>query len=293
LKASSNNDDMITARELSWGLVIPAVTVLALLLAGRIGRKPGWGGVAALAIGFAISFCGIIEIAGLPPHRGQDWLLWMIVPAAVLGWWDSSGRVRFRLIFGFVLFFFVVLSLLAPLNRSMQSQQIWAWTIALAFGITAWWWLNDALATVRTGALVPALYGFMALALALAMVNNGQQEFGKLAAIVALFFWIIAIVDGIFGQSSLAHGGMPVAVTIVVGLLIIGSFYGDVTIFDASFLAIAPLVAWLGELPGVRRRAPLRLIAATIPALILIAYVAVPNATQIRRTMDQQFQIAE
>ncbi len=284
---------MITARELSWGLMIPAITVLVLLLAGRIVRKPGWGGVAALAIGFAISYCGLIEIATLPPRRGQDWLFWMIVPAALVGWWDASRHIRFRLIVGFVLFFLVVLALLTPLNRSMQSQLIWSWTIALAFGITAWWWINDALATVRTGPIVPALFGFIAGALALALVNNGQQGFGQLAGIVALFFWLMAIVDGVFRQSSLSRGGMVVATTIIAGLLIIGHFYGDVTIHDASFLAIAPLVAWLGELPGIRGRRPLRLLAATIPALILIAFVAVPNARQIRQTMNEQFPAGE
>src|ERR1051326_2216341 len=242
---------MITTRDIVLGFAAPVLlAVLAALVAGKFCQR----GVMPILIALpcAVAFFGIeLGAPAFPPHNVEGWLAYLMVPAAVIGVLENRMRLRLgvRAMLAIVLFGAAAGLVLWPLQHALSLLPILVWVAVLSVGQTLWWLLMDALPDATSRPLVPALLGLTAAAVALALLNTGQIEFGKLAGMLALVLWVLAATDLWTKSSSLTRSGTIVICLFLWGLLTVGHFYGDITWRDFVLLTLAPLTAWTA---GVR-----------------------------------------
>jgi hypothetical protein len=106
----------------------------------------------------------------------------------------------------------------------------------------------------------------------LAVLLSGSASVGQvglsLAAVIAGAILAGALVSG----GGAPHGAVTPIVIALAGVLVLGAFYAELSALNTVLLAVAPLGAWVGELPPLRRRAPWQ------RGLVHLAGVGVPVA---------------
>lgn len=248
-----------------------AASAVALFLSGWRGRKTGTAGVdigwvVGIGSGFSLGCCVLGKIPHWPPVEDRDRLLFLVLPAVL------------------------VVELLAVFPR-MPRWLIWPLRGALALGVapvllhgtsylsdqagpgTADW--STAQACVILGglaaflAVVWALLGLLsarapgvstAVCLAtssagagLAVIISGYMSGGQTGLALAGAVLGAVIVTLVLRWSSRGTRPLGVAIVGLYALVVIGRFFGELSSAHAIVLFASPLLAWLPELPLVRR----------------------------------------
>jgi len=279
---------LISQREIIFAFIVPVILTAAFLIASAK-SKLAWLTIVGLAIAVAIAFLGAHSIPKFPPNSVEGWLVYLLAAAIVVGMidWIARPPAIVRTLLALVLFVLTTWLLLRPLQHSMTPMIRWTWIIALAALVTIWWMLLDTFAGDSPSGLILALAGLAAAGAAILLLDTSQDSYGKLAGAVALIFWTSALI------AAFIPIRVPTTIIAVAlwSLLILGCFYGDVKKTDAGLLMLAPLITWRGQ-HARSRRLP-HLVFSVIPALVVISYVTIPAAIELRRTILQTTQGGE
>jgi hypothetical protein len=279
--------------ELLLGILLPAVVALgALLVAWRPlpEAEPeggqGWGPPLALWLGYAAGHWALRGFPPFPPAESLDWLFWLAWAAGAAGCLEAAGRsagwVRFATR-ALVSAAAVWLILRARLQSSsgLASAGLVA---ATGCALLALWALLEGLAERRPGSSLPLVLWTTAAASSVSLVLSGSVVLGQLAGALAAALGALVVVSWWRPAAARFRGAPAVAAVALGGLWISGAVYSELPLASALLLAAAPVAAWEGEAPAVRRLKPwqatlARFLAALIPAAVAvaIAFAASPS----------------
>ena len=284
---------MISARDIIWGIVLPfliaVVTTVAAHFASRKSRGVAlWGVPIGIAGGFVVAYVAIVGRPAFPPREAQGWLMYLAMTAAAVSLIATAVRARAVVIWPLSIMLLFATARLLPKAESLESA-FWP-TVAIAAGAMLVWWITmERLASRTLGATLPFLLSGVAGVLALVLVDAGTQLVGQICGAVAVMLLAIAAVALWYRNLTLAHGGILITAVLLLGLLLCGHLYADVTMRDVILLAVAPLAAWGGEfLPA--RRPWLRFIVRFVLVFAIVALPLVTAAKGLKATLQEQME---
>ena len=302
---------MPSGRDILWVVGFPAVLTALAMLATRPwrGRRraagddavrrrgAGWPSAIAIAGGFAVAFAGLFLTPNgvftpprFPPAAGEQWVLLLTIPIVLVAIVQTFIRARW---FGMAAS--VALLLVTPylVRRTQQPyvepRQFWTWVIGAGVVMTAWWLVMEELARRVVGGSLPLIVGIWTGVSALTIIDAGIQSLGMATGSVAVAAFVIALAAWWSRGAPLPRGGMLALGVIVPGMLLCGYFFAELKPRDLGLLAVAPLAAWAGQLPGLgesdsRKRTLVRVIAV----LAVLGFTAVMSIRGLKRTADDQ-----
>jgi hypothetical protein len=272
-----------------------AAAALVLLAAAWPWRKPhplrlrvGW----ALALGAGI-YAGCVALGQWPrwpAPEDRDRLLVVLLPAVIVvevaaalvsrprwvGWLlrlSLAGAAAPILLYNST----YLADLAGPHSAEWTSAQAAAILLGLGALLAAVWGLLALLqARASEWSASPSL-ALTSLAAALTVMLSGYYRGGLLGLPLA------GSITGALAASVVApaergkDGGQGVAVIGLFSVLLIGRFFGSLPTASALCLLLAPLLAWVGEAPGVRRLRPslrgaARLGLVAVPLALVVTY---------------------
>jgi hypothetical protein len=262
------------------------VAAVALLLLGRPWGRPRPSLVAVgAALGVGAGYALGAWLLGLRPQLGlaedKDRLMVLVFPAVLaVELLAAVPRLPRRLVWALRL---AVAACVAPallygsvyLTDPPGGTREWApaqaWTIlgSLAAALAAVWFLLALLARRAPGPATPLALSLAGVAAAAAVMFSGSFSEGELGVPLA------GALAGVGLASFALRGARPESaagfgVVGLFSLLVVGCLFANLTLTNAALLFGAPLLAWLPELPWVRRLpAWLRGVAAV--GLVLLA----------------------
>ncbi|MEO6437010.1 MAG: hypothetical protein ABIP55_14805 [Tepidisphaeraceae bacterium] len=280
---------------LLWVVLLPAaVAVIATLVSLIPGRRDSasqpWGPALAICAGFVAAYTKLKGIEGFPPVNVQTWLVYLGVPVVLIAIIATVSPRRARWIVFALSVTLIVLSVWLfsrPLARSLEPREFWTRTAFFAAGAVAWLGLMEALASRVKGATLPLLLWICAVGAALAVINAHSLLLGQLVGTVAAALGAIALLGLWFRNLTLARGGVLALAVVLLGLILCGHLYADLSQRDLILLAAAPLMAWAGELPFLKRGG-VRFAVRLIAVLLVLAIPLVPALKGLQQTMQEQ-----
>jgi hypothetical protein len=157
----------------------------------------------------------------------------------------------------------------------------------IAAGLVAWWLLMDRLASRVRGASVPVVLMITAAVAALAITDAHSLFLGQLAGASAAALGAIGAAGLWFRKLSIARGGVLAVAVVLMGVVLAGHHFADLSMTDLILIVAAPLAAWVGELPVIKR--PSARFAARIAAVLIVLLIPlVPALNGLRETMREQ-----
>jgi len=135
-------------------------------------------------------------------------------------------------------------------------------------------------------ATLPLILTICASAASLTLVNAHTLFLGQLAGVSAAAMGAIMVAALWFKKLSLARGAMLALTVVFVGVILAAHFFADLSQLDLILLTVAPLAAWLGELPFKSRRT--RFTVRVVAVLLILLIPLVPALKGLRETMKEQ-----
>ena len=259
----------------------------------RHGRDlAGWGAAVAVAGGFAIAFSHVFGgMPSFPPASAQQWLVFLGVPVVGIAVVQPLVKSRAIAVTASVIVLGITPWLLLRKVTFLEPRILWTWIAATALAMIAWWIAMESLARRARGASLPMLLGMAVGVSGLAIINSHSATMGQVAGSVAIPLFVVSLVAWWSRGASLARGGMLAVTVLLLGLLLFAHLFLDMLARDAVLLALAPLVAWAGELPGLgkpdsRKRFAVR----TVAVLAVAALPAFHAVTGLKDTLDEQYE---
>jgi hypothetical protein len=269
-------------------LIMAGATVLAALVAvvvWLVGRSRPAAGAVGVGLGVLVGAWVLGLGPRVPPREVLDRFLLILVPAAMLAEVASSFRARWV---GWVARAVVALGAapvlvyqgpmyLSDLTGGPTSGQLdttgrLAVFAGLAVALFLVWAALNRLAD-RAGRSATVAMAVTTGGAGLALMLSGYATGGLLG-------FPLAVVVGVFAFIGSGHrpSAVGVAVVALFALLVIGRLFAGLTPQSALLLFAAPLLAWLPELPRVRRLRPLLRdglrVALTIVPVVLTLWLA-------------------
>jgi len=245
------------------------------------------GGVLAVGIGIYAGCWWLGVSPNWPPREDQDRLLLVLLPVVIVV--EIIGAVIARPIWLPWLLRLVVAAaatpcllygssylseLAGPGSREWTPLQMVLILIGLAALLTALWSTLWMLAKRTACRSVPVVLAFVCAGAAVTIMLSGYASGGLIGLDIAA-----AIVGGVIGslpsRTSEMNGIVGLSVVGLFSLLVVGRFFGQLTTFNAALLACAPGIAWIAEVPFLRRGGPrlrglARLIVCAIPVAVAL-----------------------
>jgi hypothetical protein len=282
---------VFTASDVLWGIIAPAVLaavamVLAYVLRGRQQTEPApWGATLAIAGGFVIAYVGITGVPRrCPPRVAQDWLVLLSpVPLLIAVLATIVPRRIGRWVAAALSGLLIALTAYLLLRRNAITV-----IVPVAILMAGWWIAMESLASRVRGATLPLLLSITSMSAAAVLMDAGVQPFAQYAAAIGFSLGAITLVNLLLRGATLSDGGMLALAVLLLGLLICGYFFSDVSRRDAILLALAPSAAWAGELPQLSRRPLLRFAVRSLVVLIVLSIPLVPAIRGLERTLREQ-----
>jgi len=231
-----------------YGLLVPAlVTVVALLLAVRLGGGEPAAVGAGLAAGFAaLPATGQIGLEIYRPVEAWDWLPLLGLLAAAAGWIEQIGKgsraVRWV---GRLLVVGLTAGLLVRAQAAREPKPIaLSWYPVVALVVLALWGVLDLSARRRPSAVTPALLAGVGLAAAAVAEFAAFTRVAQMGGVVAGTMGGWAIVAWRRPREGVVQAGVACLSVLLPGLLFAAYFngYGDVPAASYLLLLAAPLL---------------------------------------------------
>jgi hypothetical protein len=305
------------------GAMAVAFAVAGLLLGlfawrGRGAKKwlfdAGW--VLGIGAGF---FAGCLVLGIRPrwvPREDLDRLLLVVVPAVVavelMAAWPAVPRLLVWLarlaVIGSVARVLLhgssyITDLTGPGTSAWSPPLAWLIFGGLAALSGSVWYLMALLGRRAPGASVPLCLAVTSVGAALTVMFSGYASGGQVglplaAAIVGATVSALVLGGTTRGQAPL---GLPIVA--LYSLLVIGRFFGELTLDHGALLFLAPLAGWLCELPVARSRLPAwaRGVARVVLVGAVVALVVVraqakfahdfqsPSGSASERSLEQDY----
>jgi len=284
---------------LIWVVLVPVAIALVATLLSHLPLKRDratqpWGPALALAAAFAAAFAGLRGRPAFPPRDAQTWLIYVAgisVLIAILGTVLPPRKTWSW----FILAPLSVMLILVTVWLLARSQiPLFGWkrfllrAAVIAAGMIVWWVLMERLSARPKGAAaaLPLVLTIAASVAALAIVNAHSMLLGQLAGSIAAALGAITLLGLWFRKLSLSRGGLLTLTVVLLGVILAGHFFADLSRLDLILLGVAPLTAWAGELPwkGKGTRFAIRVIAVLVVLLIPL----VPALKGLRATLQEQ-----
>jgi hypothetical protein len=290
-----------------------AVSAVVLVVFGWHGRKTGTPGadigwVVGPGAGFLLGCCVLGKVPHLRLVEDLDRLLLLALPAVVLI--ELLGAFH-RVPRPLVWFLRATLAAcVAPIllhGTSYITDQAGPgtadWSTAQAFQILGGLaaaliavWALLSLLSARVGGASPAICLAISCAGAgLAIMISGYMSGGQATLALAGGLAGAAVVALALGWSSRGARPLGVALVALYSLVVTGRFFGELSTTHAIVLFASPLLAWLPELPPVRRlpRWARELTRVLLVGLVVAAVVADEVRTFVANTpasADSEFE---
>ncbi len=276
------------------GLVLPCAIAggsvwLLVTRRGKPEAQSGWAcAVSMTGVAIAVAV-GMLSLAGLPPWKPIEnlhWILMAVLPASlIVSMMGVPGRIPGVVVWPMRL---VVACGTAPLLTYTLVPYIWSkpeaaiWWVVLGLWISVFWFLMRLLAVRGRDQLIVFVLGGTCGVIGGVTIASGYLTGGKYAATLAfvlLGVWLAMR----FGRTDSKVGPAIVDLTIapLAGWLIYNWQYGWTMEHDASpymvagLLAVAPLGAWVCQLPFVNRRPNGQRIGAAVLAVGVLLMLAI------------------
>jgi hypothetical protein len=270
-------------KQLLLGLALPALVAVAVLVATwqpwrarRIG--PGaWVGALALGAGFVAGYLALFGWPGLAPKESWEWLphiVAAVTAAAMLVGWSRVPRPA-----GWAIVALAATAAAWLLVPRWQESRL-AWTIALAVAVLVVWIALFTLAQ-RTSAVSPALVILIAAsAAALVLERAATARFAQLAGVLAASVGGCLVVTLLRSAPKLGPGLAGGGAVLLVGLMFTGHFnhFSDTPPACFFLVALAPLLAWIGQWAPIRRRRSWQRLVFEAAAVLIPAAIALALA---------------
>jgi hypothetical protein len=284
---------MLPPGAIFWGFVLPGLVVAAALAVGwQVWRKEGkldgrWVNGPAIAGAFALAFWDLQPNKPWPAGAAvranvENWIFYFAIIVAALSLMEGLGRPRRRLgaIILVILWHMAAQTLLNPLiPRTVLPKIAELWIDGAVLTVLVWWLTMQSLAQRIAGITVPLVMGIVTGGTAVTLLSWHLIGAAMLAGVIGVFCAVVFILAAWRRRVSLSHGGVTAMVASLQLLVVYGYFYSPDT-FGADqnvrtgLLMASPLLAFVGDLPGVRRWRPgWRLASRVIPLLILVGIV--------------------
>lgn len=281
---------------LVWVIAVPvAVSLIATLLAHvpfkRERATQPWGPALAIAGAFAAAFVGLRGKPNLPPRDAQTWLVYLgaaSVLIAVAATVTAKSRWRWGVVIASVALIAATVWFIGRTQIPIIGWRDFLVRMAVIAGcMVVWWLLVDRLAARTKGPAVPLVLMTTASVAALALVNAHSVFLGQLAGASAAALGAIMVLSLWFRKLSIAHGGVLTLAVVLLGVILAGHFFADLSMLDLILLAAAPLAAWVGEVKLIKSKRA-RFAVRVIAVLLVLTIPLVPALKGLRETMQEQ-----
>ncbi|HEY7120563.1 MAG TPA: hypothetical protein VH475_28520 [Tepidisphaeraceae bacterium] len=270
---------MLTAMEVLWGIVLPAVVAGVIALIARW-RRWDWAMPVAVGVGFVVAYA-VMGRPKLPPSNGNDWLFWLAVPRTVLGVVDALVGGRWGWVMG-VSAGIVALVVLWPISAGIEARVLWGTVVGMTAAGVALAWVAG-FARMRMGdrwiigafAIVLGAAGLVTFSSNLRTTGVNGLSAGAAVAAAALL-----------GRGA-ARSVVILVVPLLAGFLVAGRFYPEpgVTWTNVIVLMGAPVLLIVGALVPVRR-GWVRGMIGLLAVAIAVAAVAGPTALKAKAAAE-------
>ena len=291
---------MITPTWVLLGAVLPAVIGSVVPLVVFYQRCPRWlasiVSVIAVAIGFKVGFMATYGWPKLPPIESHEWLLIVLMPAAlVIAIFATVTRIPTGIIWvlRLCLAFGAAPILLQPyIEHTWTRAQSTAWLMGLGVAAALFWVLLLRLVSNRYAAKddhTPGSWSLLALAIVaggtgITILTSGSQTLGQLGITLATILIGVAAASLFTRKAAFSlTSHLDLTVTLLIGIWLSGYFYAQLSPIHVILLALAPLTAWFGNLvPGPKHRLRTTLVKLAPVVILVIAVIgsAVMKFTQ-------------
>lgn len=277
---------MPTEHLILFGLVLPAILAGVLALVGSfVFREIRWGTLLGLCGGLILAYWGIAGTwPPVPPIEVPERVVLLGAMFGVIAIIASSRKVPWvvRLVLAIVFPAVMVWFVFKPIPVvSMPRAMMWQ-IIGIAAGIAfILSCATEGIAMRKPGVAAPLILGPVAAGAGAIQLFVGTVTLGWLGACIALMIlgWMVAAL--IRKSLNFSRGPVYVVLTLLAGLFAYDYFEsGNITLWEIALLAVAPLLAWIVEIPPLGKlknwqREVLRVILVFIPVGIAagIAFV--------------------
>jgi hypothetical protein len=160
--------------------------------------------------------------------------------------------------------------------------------VVIAAGMIVWFMLMELLSARPKGAAaaLPLILTIVASVAALTLVNAHSVFLGQLAGSIAAALGTITLLRLWFKKLTLSRGGLLTLTVVLLGVILAGHFFADLSRLDLILLGVAPLAAWAGELPIKSKRT--RLVTRIVAVLLVLLIPLVPALRGLRATLQEQ-----
>lgn len=270
----------------AYQATVPAfvVAALALALAPRGGAPPGSAAskrralspAIATVAGYAAGHAGLDGWPRLPPSQAEGWLPWLALAFLAAAGLEAGilrlqpPRWFLRSLLGLATSF-VTLQALVPGWASWEAA---SWVVGLGLSVTLVWSLSEAAARARDDPGVPLAWMLAAMGGSATLVAAHSAKLAFLAAALAATLGAAAVVT-LFSPRSMSPAAGATS-GVLIGLLMNGRFYADLTWASAILIALAlvgPAAVWL--LPGSMRTSRWTSVAVGLATSGILAAAAV------------------
>jgi hypothetical protein len=246
------------------------------------------GYVLGIGLGFFVGCWVLGTRPHWPPREDQDRLLLVLLPAVMVVELIAAVAGRFpwlvwalRLLVAagavpVLLYNSTYLTDLAgPGTRQWTPTQTWLVLGVLAGGLAVAWILLALLDGRSSGRWFPLTLAIAAGGAGLTIMLSGYASGGQMGLSLAAALAGAMVASLAIAWPQPTEGALGVGVVGLFGLIVVGHFFGELATSHALLLFLAPLLAWLGELPYVRRlrpfiRSPLRVCLTAVPVAVAL-----------------------
>lgn len=279
---------MLTHQDILLGLALPAMVCAGVLLAAwqpwrRASARDGrWAGAIAIGAAYAIAYARLVGDFHFPPTDSDDWIAYVMPVAMVVGVLfcrlPRAPWVRLATVEAIALA--LIWLLVRPLIGNEFSGMAAAGRIgAGSVAMTLWWVAVNQLARSGPRVMTPVILFLAAAGGAVVLGDNGlAQRGGVTLGALAVILAASAAVAAVTSRFSLAGGGTLATTLVLFGTMLYGYYYiyPDPTprlITAMAIVLVAPMLAWIGWLPPLRR-GPSWVRASFAVALVLLGVAA-------------------
>jgi hypothetical protein len=248
-----------------------AASAVALFLSGWRGRKTGTAGVdigwvVGIGAGFLLGCCVLGKLPHWPPVEDRDRLLFLVLPAVLLvellavfprvpRWliWPLRGALALGVAPVLLHGTSYLSDQAGPGTADWSTAQASLVLGGLAAFLAVVWALLGLVSTRAPGVSTAVCLATSSAGAGLAVMISGYMSGGQTGLALAGAVSGAVVVTLALRWSSRGTRPLGVAIVGLYALVVIGRFFGELSSAHAIVLFASPLLAWLPELPVLRR----------------------------------------
>ena len=289
---------MPTPKWFLLGVLLPAAIAAGVVLLAALTRKrhpdsrvTDVGSALGIGGAFIVGFWAASDWPSVPPRQANEWLAVVLLPAAfVVACLGTLPRRGTRSAWaGRVLLGTAIVPLLARpvIENEWSAQQALVYMDGAILLLLGGWLAMAHLARKQPSTALPLVMMLTGGAIGVTLMMSGTNVLGQYALSTAGALGAVAIVGLCWRSRHGAAGAVDVAAVVLAALLTGGMLYADLPLWNALLLSGAPLLAWIGMMPGVRDWRPwarvlIQCIAVAIPLAFAVYRAQVVFAAEMK-----------